>query len=290
MIVPVRTWRVPSGRPGLVLAAAVVAGVVLVVALVALLPSTEPAGPADDPSAAPTPATPRTIVSLTFDDGVDSQLHAAALLEERGMRGTFYVVSGLLGRPGHLTLAQVRRLQASGHEIGGHTVDHVVLPRVDRAEKVRQVCDDRRWLRERGLRVRSFAYPYARVDDETARVVAECGYDSARGLGGLRSPRGQGSCTGCPPAESTTPPDPFRTRTVEAVSAAWTQADLQRAVTQAEATGGWTQLTIHRVCAEADCQRDLTPALLEEFLAWLEPRARTHGTVVRPVGDVVARN
>ena len=65
-----------------------------------------------------------TRVSLNFDDCLSSQLQAAAMLETRGMRGTFYINSGKLGLSGRLTAAQVRALLDAGHEMGGHTLTH----------------------------------------------------------------------------------------------------------------------------------------------------------------------
>jgi peptidoglycan/xylan/chitin deacetylase (PgdA/CDA1 family) len=63
-------------------------------------------------------------VSLTFDDGLDTQLdHALPLLDRHGLKGTFYL------NPGHRPVweRQVPRWQgaaASGHEIGNHTARH----------------------------------------------------------------------------------------------------------------------------------------------------------------------
>ncbi|NOK16802.1 polysaccharide deacetylase family protein [Corallococcus carmarthensis] len=97
------------------------------------------------------------VVSLTFDDARASQVNAASLLEARGLRGTFFVSSGRLGIPGYLTLDQIRRFQAAGHEVGGHTVSHVQLPTLDVDSQRRQVCDDRVALMNAGLRVTSKA-------------------------------------------------------------------------------------------------------------------------------------
>src|SRR5690348_5696366 len=66
----------------------------------------------------------QTIVSLTFDDGYDDAPLAAQLLEQHGFRGTFYIISGVLGQSPYMSVAQVQALQAAGHEIGGHTVSH----------------------------------------------------------------------------------------------------------------------------------------------------------------------
>ncbi|MDR0345974.1 MAG: polysaccharide deacetylase family protein, partial [Nocardiopsaceae bacterium] len=67
----------------------------------------------------------RTVVSLTFDDGDADQLTAARILHAHGMAGTFYIITGAVGTPGYLTVAQLRELARAGNEIGGHTVSHL---------------------------------------------------------------------------------------------------------------------------------------------------------------------
>ena len=59
-------------------------------------------------------------ISLTFDDGLGSQLESAIpALEERELRGTFY----LMTRDRDL-LERFRPAQTRGHEIGNHSVRH----------------------------------------------------------------------------------------------------------------------------------------------------------------------
>lgn len=84
---------------------------------------------------------PRTIgadarlISFTFDDVPQSALDAgAAILEKYGVRGTFYVAGGLLGkiqanRP-VITIEGCRELARRGHEIGCHTFAHKPLRRL----------------------------------------------------------------------------------------------------------------------------------------------------------------
>ncbi|MBV9083071.1 MAG: polysaccharide deacetylase family protein [Acidobacteriaceae bacterium] len=61
---------------------------------------------------------------FTFDDGGASALRAAAVLQERGWRGYFFIATDYIGRPGFLDTAQIRSLAAGGHIIGSHTCSH----------------------------------------------------------------------------------------------------------------------------------------------------------------------
>src|SRR5436305_2810450 len=64
-------------------------------------------------------------IVLTFDDGTEDALtRVLPALQKRGMRGTFFIITGFVGRPGFLTWDGVRALAAAGMEIGSHTVDH----------------------------------------------------------------------------------------------------------------------------------------------------------------------
>jgi peptidoglycan/xylan/chitin deacetylase (PgdA/CDA1 family) len=68
-------------------------------------------------------ATPALL--LTFDDGGASGVdRIAGLLEARGWRAHFFVVSELIGKPGFLTVEGMRRLHASGHVVGSHSASH----------------------------------------------------------------------------------------------------------------------------------------------------------------------
>jgi len=62
-------------------------------------------------------------VSLSFDDGTDNQLQRAVpMLNERDLRGTFYVPPK--GDDFLVRYAPWREVAARGHEIGNHTLSH----------------------------------------------------------------------------------------------------------------------------------------------------------------------
>jgi hypothetical protein len=63
------------------------------------------------------------LVSLTFDDGLDSHLeNAAPLLERLGMRGTFFVCAG--SHSFTRRNKEWQELALRGHELGNHTIFH----------------------------------------------------------------------------------------------------------------------------------------------------------------------
>ncbi len=226
---------------------------------------------------APAARAQSTVISLDFDDGLADGLTAAPMLEARGMRGTFFILPAYLGKTGYLTLDQVQQLQASGHEIAGHTVSHPDLTLLPTDEAQREICTGRDLLVDRGLDVRSFAYPYGAFNAAVEAIAQGCGYDSARSIGGLSSSL---------PAETLPPTDPFAIRTTASVRATDTLDQLEPYVLAAEATGGWYHFVFHHVCDNACDPYSVSAANLGALLDWLAARAPL-GTVVRTERDVV---
>ncbi|MEH0843238.1 polysaccharide deacetylase family protein [Micromonospora sp. CPCC 205711] len=262
-IAPVRRW------PAILTA--------LVVGLALLL------APATRPTAAR--AAGPTVVSLTFDDGgYDQYLNARPLLDAHGMHGTFYINSARIGAAGFMSQADLATLAAAGHEIGGHTVSHAALTALSPDDQRRELCNDRVALLGLGFTVKNLAYPYGSADATTRQIAAECGYNSARSVGGVVSP---GSCNGCPYAESVPPVAAYFTQTPDSVKATTTLATLQGYVTQAEQHGGgWVQLVMHHVCDGCGEDYEVSPATLASFLDWLALRADA-GTTVKTVDEVI---
>ena len=230
-------------------------------------------------------ASASTVVSLTFDDGQATQFQALAMLSSRGMAGTFYINSGLVGSSGYyMSWSQIQQLADAGNEIGGHTLTHPNLTKISTSEARREICDDRAQLQQRGFTAVSFAYPYAASNDTVKQLVRECGYSSARTVGNLYGP----GCTSCAPAESIPPRDAYFVRTVEPVVNTTTLAELQGYVTHAESHGGgWVPFNFHAVCSSScSATYSISKETFAAFLDWLQPRA-AQGTVVRTVGETM---
>lgn len=238
-----------------------------------------------------TTATPTaaTTVSLTFDDSNSDQMTAAASLQAAGLHGTFYAISGSIGAPDYLTLANLQSIYGAGNEIGGHTVNHPDLTLEFSGEAQRQVCDARNQLTSWGFPQTSFAYPYAAVKASVEAIVKKCGYNSARSLGDVSSQEG---ATGLY-AETVPPPDPYALRAPDEVDSTWTLTDLQNIVTQAETHGGgWDILTFHHICetgsSNCDPSVSITPELFAQFTSWLAGHvAAVPTTSVKTVSQVI---
>lgn len=234
-----------------------------------------------------TAATPITVVSLTFDDGNADQMAAASTLAANGMKGTFFLNSGFLNAPGYMSDSDVKSLLSAGHEIGGHTVSHPSLPAISTDEAKRQICLDRANLSKLGASVTDFAYPYADENAAVEQVVRSCGYNSARGLGDIKSRFG---CDDCDYAETTPPGNAYATAALDEVESDWTLQDLQNGVLNAAPTGGWVQYTFHHFCNPGACaDPQMSSALFGQFVQWLSQRVKAQGsrTQVKTVAQVI---
>ena len=183
-----------------------------------------------------------------------------------------------------MTRADLETLKANGNEIGGHSVNHPSLISLSAGEANRQICTDRNTLLSWGFAVTSFAYPFSDFNPSVESTVQACGYNTARAVGGLRSPH---SCTECPAAEPIPPTDLYSTRTPDDINTTWTLQDLKNTVTRAEVNGGWLAFNFHHVCDGCD-PRSIRASVLDQFLAWLQPRSGpTIRTTVKTVQQVV---
>jgi peptidoglycan/xylan/chitin deacetylase (PgdA/CDA1 family) len=128
------------------------------------------------------------LAALTFDDGfADNETVLAPLLRELGAPATVFVTTGWMGgeHPDApwarlLDAGAVRRLHASGIEIGGHTVSHPDLSALG-FEAARDELEAGRRALEAVIDapVTSAAYPFGRATEETVRACAAAGFRAA---------------------------------------------------------------------------------------------------------------
>jgi peptidoglycan/xylan/chitin deacetylase (PgdA/CDA1 family) len=149
---------------------------------------------------------PRRSVVLTFDDGCRCfRDHALPELGARGMTATVFAVSGELGgsnrwdrppgRPGErreelLGAAELRGLAAAGIEVGSHGRRHRDLTACDADALADEVAGSREELAAAvGEPVRTFCYPYGRLDERARAAVEQAGFAAAAGIHGVPAAR-----------------------------------------------------------------------------------------------------
>lgn len=128
------------------------------------------------------------LVSFTFDDvPASAYTNGGAILEQHGVRGTFYIATGTLGAiDRHWRVIdgdQVRALYDRGHEIGCHTFSHIAVDQLDANEMDEELRRNRASLHElcAGIEIRNFCYPFGRISWPRKQQAEQC-FDSCRGI------------------------------------------------------------------------------------------------------------
>jgi len=124
---------------------------------------------------------PERTVVLTFDDGYASHFEVVApLLVRYHFSGTFFIAPALIGKSGHMTWEQLRKLVFLGMEIGSHGMSHEPLTTVTRDHLHAEVADSKQLLEQRlGIPIRAIAAPRGFWNREVADAVAQAGYEAA---------------------------------------------------------------------------------------------------------------
>jgi peptidoglycan/xylan/chitin deacetylase (PgdA/CDA1 family) len=118
---------------------------------------------------------PPNPVMITFDDATAGQWDAAAALDNRGMKGTFFIITGKSA----LSPDQLRSLSARGDEIESHTVSHPYLTQLSDNDLAYQLSQSRSTLQAiLGKPVRFIAYPYGDFNARVENATAAAGYSA----------------------------------------------------------------------------------------------------------------
>jgi len=125
-------------------------------------------------------STAQKSVAITFDDGCETDLLAAApILNEAGFRATFYVTAGFLDQRGYLSTAQLLELSSSGLEIGCHSMTHAYLNDLDPQQLHSEIVAARSKLEDAiSCKVEHFSCAGGRYNEPALALVKQAGYRS----------------------------------------------------------------------------------------------------------------
>jgi peptidoglycan/xylan/chitin deacetylase (PgdA/CDA1 family) len=138
----------------------------------------------------------RSLISLTFDDGLRCQLEKAVpILDGYGMPATFFLIANRESNHeswcGHQDewrkidwraddIASLGKMIDNGHEIGSHSLTH--HPEQMQQDPMAEAGESKdlieSWL---GTKITSFSYPYYGSHSYLSDAVKKAGYEQARG-------------------------------------------------------------------------------------------------------------
>ncbi len=118
-------------------------------------------------------------VGLTFDDGHESNLHAAETLAAVDMSADFFINPSAIGTTCFLSWDALRDMQQMGMSIQSHGMTHRYLNDLSPAEVRRELADSKATIEDRlGVPVSLFAPPGGRKPEGFAQLAGELGYEA----------------------------------------------------------------------------------------------------------------
>ncbi|HFI0447962.1 TPA: polysaccharide deacetylase family protein [Streptococcus suis] len=122
----------------------------------------------------------KKVVWLTFDDSLwDFYSHAYPLLKQYNMKATNNVITGFTeyGQAGHLTIEQIKEMQAASLSFQGHTVNHPDLEYSSIETQVAELTSSKAYLDSQlQQETIAIAYPGGRYSADTVALTEQAGY------------------------------------------------------------------------------------------------------------------
>ena len=124
---------------------------------------------------------PEKPIILSFDDGYEDNYRVILpMLEERGMKAVFYVVTNDIGLPGYMTWDNLFDMERRGMEIGSHTANHIPLTELPPEKQRDELRLSKLMLEWKGLKtIYSFSYPNGAYDAGIVAMLQEEEYLTA---------------------------------------------------------------------------------------------------------------
>ena len=211
------------------------------------------------------------IVSISFDDGYDSDYKTArAIMQDCGIgAATSYVIADKVGLPGRMSTAQLAEMrERHGWDIAAHASTD--LTTLDETGVRRELETIRSFLLEHGYPegAAHFALPMGRYNDLVLRT-SQSYFDSLRTIDVA--------------PETLAPGDPYRLRVFYCGSYT-TESQVEKALARCQEHRCWTHMVFHRVDEDPDdAPESVAAATFKRFMK----RVADSGLPVRTVPEIM---
>lgn len=119
-------------------------------------------------------------LAMSYDDGKVQDERLVEIFNKNGIRGTFNLNYGMLGKEPRLPAERVKELYR-GHEIATHTMTHPTIARCPMAAVAEEILEDRKGLEQlTGQIIRGHAYPNGSYNSEIKQLFRQLGIAYAR--------------------------------------------------------------------------------------------------------------
>ena len=130
------------------------------------------------------------VLTLSYDDGVVQDIRLIKIMNEHGLKGTFNVNSAMYRAEdsvrekfyGRMKLSEAKELYLnSGQEVAVHALTHPFLDKLDTAEIIYEITEDKKAIeRDYGRIARGMASPYGTYNDKVVDILEKCHIAYAR--------------------------------------------------------------------------------------------------------------
>ncbi len=119
-------------------------------------------------------------LTFSYDDGRIYDRRLVEVFSHYGMKATFHLNSGVLGKLGFVGSGEVKQLYY-GHEVACHSVTHPFFNELSQGQMIREILEDRQALECYTNRfVRGFSYPFGEYSDRLIAIAKSLGIVYAR--------------------------------------------------------------------------------------------------------------
>jgi peptidoglycan/xylan/chitin deacetylase (PgdA/CDA1 family) len=125
---------------------------------------------------------PTAVLTTSWDDGHKCDVRLARMLEDHGLKATFYVApeNQEFAKQDLLSVPEIKDLSRN-FEIGAHSMTHRRLPHISEQEAAREIIESKAVLEQVvGREITVFCYPGGAYTKLHVQLVREAGYRYAR--------------------------------------------------------------------------------------------------------------